>query len=329
MALSPHTDTGDAISPGILEDTGIAAVLREVGAWRTDADAQHQLQLDEVDEEVTRLKTAIEDLQRQLTALADFRGDLVRKSERLEAEQARRAHEGIFERLHAQATELETRAKAATAAAPRRSQIIAERFAASEMAKPLEEFRQFKANAAQLEALPASYRSAILAHHKTQEDALVAFAARIDPGPVTMEDPEVELDVVFTVDTSEDQPELVSVVLPVRESTYGRWEEHADDLQLLVAARVVEGLYRAAAQLGLSKAHAMYGGHRGLLAVELELGPGGGSDASRKVADALRSVLEHAPELIATRVRLRPSQVRTDYLLPPDDNHGSEAGHDA
>ncbi|HMV69813.1 MAG TPA: hypothetical protein PKA64_23435, partial [Myxococcota bacterium] len=298
MALSPHTDTGDSISTTITEDAGIAAVLREVGAWRTDADAQHQMQLDEVDEEVTRLKTAIEDLQRQLTALADFRGDLVRKAERLEVEQARRAHEGIFERLNAQATDLDQRAKAAAATAPRRAQAIAERLATTDMGPALEEYRQFKANSAQLEMLPASYRTAILAHHKQQEEALVALAARIDPGPITIDEPEMELDAVFTVDTSEDQPELVSVVLPVSESIDGRWDEQGDDLQLMVAARVVEGLYRAAAQLGLPKAHAMYGGHRGLLAVELELGAAGThGDAARKVGEALRAVLDHAPEL--------------------------------
>jgi hypothetical protein len=82
-------------------------VLQHVGAWRTEADNHHQLQLDEVDDEVGRLKTAIEDLQRQLTALADFRAELIDKHERLDAEQAQRAHEGIFERLHTDADALE------------------------------------------------------------------------------------------------------------------------------------------------------------------------------------------------------------------------------
>jgi hypothetical protein len=328
--MNPHTDTGELLRKPAAEAPApprMSDVLKHVGTWRTEADNHHQLQLDEVDDEVGRLKTAIEDLQRQLTALADFRAELIEKHERLDAEQAQRAHEGIFERLHADADALEQRAEMAREAAPARAKAITERIAASDRSAQLEEYRQFRTTADQLQSLPASYRDAILAHHKAQEASLAAFAAQVDPGPTSLEAPPVEIDLVFTVDTSDDQPDLVSVVLPVRELVYARWEEHRDDLQLLTAARVVEGLYRAAHALGSTRAHAMYGGHRGLLAVELELAPPRSADAARRVGEAIEAVFAAAPEMGAAKIVVHATQVRTDYLLPPD--AGAGVSHDS
>jgi hypothetical protein len=304
---------------------GVSAVLAGLTSWRAEADAQHQRQLDEVDEEVGRLKTAIEDLQRQLTALADFRGNIVAQAREIDVEHARRAHHGIFTDFKGQAEALEARAKAAVACEQGRQAAVAERLAASPLKATFEEYRQFKAGLAAIQALPASYRDTLLAHHAQQEAALRAFVSENDPGPTALQAPDLGVDIVFTVDTSEDQPELISVVLPVREAVYQQWESNPDDLQVQLAGRVVEGMYRAAHELGVTRAQAMSGDHRGMLAVELELGRDHASDSGERFAAAIKAALANAPELRAAGVSVQVQRVPTEYLLPPEEtNEGDE-----
>jgi hypothetical protein len=303
--------------------TGVSSVLAGLTSWRSEADAQHQRQLDEVDEEVGRLKTAIEDLQRQLTALADFRGNIVAQAQEIDVEHARRAHHGIFADFKGQTEALEARARAAVACEQGRRAAVGARLAASPLAATFEEYKQFKAGLGALQALPASYRDTLLAHHAQQEAALRSFVAENDPGPSPLQAPPLGIDIVFTVDTSEDQPELISVVLPVREAVYQQWEANPDDLQVQIAARVVEGMYRAAHDLGVTRAQAMSGDHRGMLAVELELGRDNASDSGERFAAAIMAALVGAPELQAAAITVQVHRVPTEYLLPPDEANDS------
>jgi hypothetical protein len=63
----------------------------------------------------------------------------------------------------------------------------------------------------------------------------------------------------------------------------------------------------------------MHGGHRGMLAVELELAPPRNQEAARKVGDAIAQIFNQSAEMVAAKLTVRVTQVRTDYLLPPDE----------
>jgi hypothetical protein len=322
--MEPTNTTNPGISPALApsfsEEQGIAAVLREVASWRAEREAQHRADLEGVDEEVERLRLAMEDLQRQLTALSDFRTQVEAQRVRVGVETAHRAHGAVFARLEEQAQALDARAAEALAAEPRRRQLLLERLGQSEHGQALREYEQFQANRAQLDALPSSYRDALLAHHDAQGEALSRHLAAFDPGPPTLAADPIELDVVFTVDAAENEPELVSIVLPVHESTYTGWRDREGHLALQVAARAVQGLYEAARGLGLTRAHALYGGHRDLLAVELELGRGTGRAPAARIGAAIQEALSQAPELVAAQVSVRAIQLPAEYLLPPDDD---------
>lgn len=307
-----------AVQPPTLDDTGIHEILAEVASWRSEADSKHQHQLDEVDEEVARLKNAIEDLQRQLTALGDLRHQLESKGAQLDAQEARKAHEGVFARLAQQAVSLAERVEPWRQAQQRRQDALAEALADSELGPVVAEFRRVEADPEALSTLPTTYRDAALAHHEATRAKLRAFADEADPGPQEIDAGTLSLDLVFTVDHAEAEPELVSFVLPVDEAVYGRWSDHPDDLRILVAARVVQGLYRASHALGTPGAHAMHGGHRGLLAVEVELdGADDDADVVAMIREHVDQTLQAAPELRAAGLTLRLHHVPVDYLLPP------------
>lgn len=290
-------------------------VLQDVTAWRSDADAQHQAKLAEVDDELAKLRAAMEDIQRQLTALGDFRGSLEDRSAALRDEQARRAHEGIFAALRTHADALAVRAREAVACDDGRKAEIRRRIDASPLRDALAEFTQFHANVASLATLPASYRDALLLHHGAQEASVRAFIEQNDPGPTPLASAPLAVDVVITIDASDGQPELVSVVLPLGEDLLHGWRDASDTLSVHLACKVIEGLYRHAHAKGITRAHALSGGHRGLMAVELELGAADASTGD-EVTAAIERALGSSALLRAAQVQVRVHRVPTDYLMP-------------
>jgi hypothetical protein len=314
-ATNPGAD--DALPHGEQAAHDLGSILRHVRTWRREADEAHAKQLHEVDDEILRLREAIENLQRELTALSSFRDDLANKRRSLAREQSQRAHERIFEVLGRQSTALEERATLATEAEASRAALIQERINASDKAAAIAEYKKFEADLPALDALPASYRDVLKAHHQAQGEQLRAFIQQLDPGLSQLDAPPLALDVVYTVDQIEGEPELVSIVMPIDETVHSAWRDRPEDLQLVVAARVVQAVYETAHALGLSRSHAMYGGHRGLLAVELEFPRGHEQDLAGLVQASIDQVLSTAPELAAAKITARAALVPVDFLLPP------------
>lgn len=308
------------------DELSLDGALTAVRQWRTEADGQHRLQIDEIDGEVERLRIAIADLQRQIDALADVRSRIMDKRRELDREEGQRSRDAVFSTLKAQADALAARAAVAAEGNTERWAKVDAELAEPKLAALAEEVAQFQSTRDQLAAIPASYRGVLLAHHEAQVAQLREAVRALDPGPTQLPLAPLELTVAYTVDAAEGQPELVSLILPVREEIYAQWGNHGDDLRLLTAARVVQGLYEACCSIGLVTNQAMHGGHEGLLAVEMEVGGDHGQDTAGLIAVSINHVLAGAPELQAAGVRLRALQLPTDYLLPADD---AEEGDDA
>ena len=130
---------------------------------------------------------------------------------------------------------------------------------------------------------------------------------------------------MFSVDREEDQPELVSVVLPVSETVHATWQERTNDVQLEIASYVVGALYAVAKQRGAENAQVAAGGHEGLLALELELPSSSRDDLESLVASQIQRALEQAHETAQARVGVGATVVPVDYLLPPPEIADVEA----
>lgn len=303
--------------------TTVAQALQGVQAWRAEEDARRLGELGEVAQEIKSLEAAMENLRQQLEALGTFQGELEAKAADLEAVADQRTYQAIFEVMKVQAAALEQREAEGLAASKAHRSSVPELLAKQGLSGVLEEYEQFKsAVEPTLKHVPESYRAALLEVHRKQEarlrEALASFAAAsMDAKPLTV-------DLVFAIDAPEGTPELMVVVVPVAGAVQSGWAHREGGLQTIIAARVAQAIYEAAADVGFVAAQALSGGHLGLLAVELEL-----IGADPKLAEALRTRLAavaRAPELSQANVTLAVQEVSMDHLLPPEEDEEAADG---
>lgn len=300
--------------------TSVIGALESVSRWRIDTEARHKAELEEVDQEVQSLEQSIQNLQQQLEALQKFRGELVERSTRIDEEETQRTYAAIFGALGHQVEDLQARAAKVAEAEAAGAAALADAMKDSATAPLLKEYEQFKTQIEPtLSSLPESYRSVILQHHEGVVAKLREHLAQAGTAPVQVEGDPVSVDLVFAVDAPEGAVELVMLVLPVQEETYTGWHARGEDLQTWFAARVVQALYQAAATLGQPAAQAMFGGHQGLLAIEMEIG-GGNPEEVAETLEAAFAAAVAAPELQAAGVTVQPRRVSVDHLLPPEED---------
>lgn len=305
------------------EVPSVVTALQEVGRWRTEELARHQAELSEVDQEVSSLQAAVANLQQQLEALSRFRGELVGKGGKVDAQVTERSYSAVFASLQGQAGALAERTGLVRQAEGDRRAAIAAAMNDSAISALLQEYSQFKTVEPTLAALPESYRTAIVAHNSTVRERLKSALGNLNRGPVEVDAAEHTVEVVYAVDAPEGNPELLVVVLPLPEEVHSDWANRNEDLQTWVAARVVQAVYQACRLAGLPAAQALYGGHQEMLAVEVDV-VGARADLPDLLARTLGQVLSDAPELAAAKVRVVGQPVAIDYLLPPEEAEGND-----
>lgn len=301
----------------------VADALNVVKAQQEAARAQHASRLAEIDGEIERLVQSISNLQSQLNAVQLSRDELAAEGEAIDSAAVGDAYHGIFAVLRGQASKLAERTvlwtEAARAVAARRAEALAD----PETSTLVAEYEQFvNGGEAALAAVPASYRKVIEAHHATVSAQLEERLAALQELPQVQAD-ELGFDVVAAVDADQEGG-IAMIVTPVAAEVQTDWTSRDADLQTQVAARVVEGLYKALKAGGMGTSQAMFGGHQGLLALEVELPPG----TAGHFGDALRGAIEASlasDELKGARVAARVSSVDVDLLLPPEDEEGDDA----
>lgn len=295
----------------------VAEALAVVQQWRSESTARQKAELEEVDQEITSLTSAVENLQQQLTALQSFKTELVAKTTDLDADAAQREYRAIFATLQSQAGQLGERGSAVVAAQKARLDDLPARMAESEAGPDVAEYEQFRANVEPtLKHLPDSYRAALLEVHEKKVAKVRRHVEAVMAGPVEVAGDEVVVDLVYAIDAPEGAPELIIVVVPIADDVHTDWVNRPEGVQMWVAARVAQALYQAAHDVGFAQAQALSGGHLDLLAVEMELV---GADPS--IGDALRKHLGSigsAPELIAAHVKVAAQELPIDTMLPPE-----------
>jgi len=305
----------------------IADALADVARRQGEEQARHAAELGEVDQEIASLRTAMANLQQQLEALAKFRDELAARVDTVTSGTTRRTYDAIFHALHEQSQALSGRAaKVAEAARDQRKALDAS-LEDPDIRRRLDEYGQFKHHVEpHLASFPATYRKALEAKHAELESELrAALAEHAAPPPPVVDEPVLVIDVVVAVDAPDEIAEVAMLLLPVVEHVQTGWSEREEDLQTWVAARAMQGIYRVCHDFGLPGAQAMYGGHQGLLAVEIELGSGDGAAVKKALQATLEKVFAEAPELEGAKVRISARPVDVDHLFPPEDDLGADA----
>ncbi len=288
--------------------------------WRSEEGAKHNAELAEAEQEMDSLRKAVTNLEEQIKALEEFKSEVESRASSLPGRAISRGNDAIFSALATQSEALAARAALVSAAEAERSAALPAALAESDVGELVTEYRQFKEQVEPtLAALPESYRSVILTHHEGVANKLQDHLASRLAAPVQIEGDALEVQVAFAIDAYEGVPELLVVVVPVSEATHSDWQNRDEDLQTWLAARVAQAVYQAAKASG-QPVHPATGGHRGLLAFELDLlqAPPGLVDSFR---EHLVVVLGSAPEFKGAKIKVAATEVPIDFLVPPEDEH--------
>lgn len=303
----------------------VSSALEEVTHWKSETAQKSKNELGEVDQEVENLRTAINNLQQQIEALQRSREEIATRSDSLNEEEISRSYNAVFAALLDQAESVRIRAAEIAEGDAARARKLMEALKDPAIASKMTEYTQFKTTVEPtLAALPESYRGVILQHHEGLAKQLKDLLGNIGGTPASYEGPGIAVDVVFAVDAPEGTPEVLMLVLPVQEQVHADWATRQEDAQTWLAARVVQAVYAACTSAGLANSRAAFGGHQGLLAVEVELG-GARGDVGQMVTDELIRAFVGSAELRDAKIEVRPRQLVVDHLLPPEDAEAENA----
>lgn len=293
----------------------VADALEDVARWREEESGRHQAQAASLDAQIGEIAAQIAALQSNLDALREQRTALDEGAVSA-VEEHGRAYDALFGALQEQAQLLAGRSAVYAEAARARDA----KHAAALEDPALQKLRSdYEKGEAMLASVPEAYRAALQDAHSKLKATLDEKLAAVKPEAIELTVDPVRIDIVVAVDAIEGAAGVVMAVLPVAESVYSEWADRSDDVQTFVAARAMQALYQVARQLGIDAAQAMYGGHQGLLAVEIEVGRGDPDTLVQAVRDAVDQVLGDAPELGVARVVAYAHPVDVDYLFPPED----------
>ncbi len=290
------------------------AVAEAIEAARAEASrtaTRTASEIVDVDQEISKLGKAIENLVQQRETLIDYRARLAAQSGELERTGREDAHEALYATLLAQAEAIHARGEAWADAHPDRLALRSP--TGSAVSSLVDELRTSRAA---LDAAPDPPADA-LAHHSQLEARLRALLNE-QTEPATFDGPELAVDVVCCVDAPEGTPELLVVLLPVRS-----WVDDPvvarDELPLWLAARVAQALFAAARAVGFGDADVRTGPalDHDLLDIEVDLtaAPDGFVE---ELLSTLREHLAAAPELTAGRVAVRVVELDASIVFPSD-----------
>ena len=303
----------------------VAEALAEIDRWATEEGERQQTEILEADQEIKALRKTLSNLEQQLETLQTYRTELGDKSRALDRDRTTRAQRALVEALTAQREALAAREEEVAAAGEARADAVVEIDPEAPLGALMEEYKTFKATVEPtLEALPDSYRTAVLKHHGSVADKLRDHFAAVMGVPLEVEAEAIAVDLALAVDAPDDGPPVgLVLLLPVHEAVYGAWEERPDGLGLWIACRVVQAIYEAAQATGFAGAEVVAGGHEGLLVIELDL-----TGAELGYIEALEAQLSEtlggAPELAGAAVRVAARRVPIDYVVP-DPGAGEQA----
>lgn len=303
----------------------VADALAEVARWRADEEARHSTELAEVDQEVASLQTGIENLKQQLEALGRFRTELLGKVDTIDSTVAGRNYSAVFEALALQREQLGARAEELLQKERVRDAQLEQTLNEPDVRSLLTEYEQYRNTIEPtLVTLPPTYRSAMEELGRKQKKELSNRLGGLGTEPIASDGPSIAVDVLIAVDAPDGQAEVLMLVMPVADSVHSQWSERDEDLQTRLAARVMQGVFSTAKNMGLAGNQGIFGGHKGQLAVEVELAGGAPAEIGEAFRNSVQQALDAAPEVQAGQITATARLIEVDYLLPPEDSEMAE-----
>jgi hypothetical protein len=263
----------------------------------------------EIEQEIARIEHNIENLQVQLATLHEARAVADRP---VDDRPSSEAAFGVISALKAQGGALATRNSEWLRADAEVKERWLEAIQGPEVAALIAEVEQFAREVEPtLPSLPPSYRDALLAHHRGVREQLADRLVELERSP-QLEAETLEIEVVVAGDGM-----ILMVLTPIAEEVFSDWMRRPADLLTRVASRVVRGLYDALLAADLDTTEVAFGGHEGLLAMEIEIS--GGTGVLPAVQASIERALAEAPDLVQAKVVARLVELPVEALLPADE----------
>lgn len=299
--------------------------MEQVSAWKADQFAAIAGELVKLEDALGDLRQAIANLTEQQHALEQRKAELSARQEQLDDEADAKAHEALFAGIIAQRAEVAARAAEVAELEAEHQTQLSDSFDDPAVAQLKQEYDTFVTEMApKLDLLPESYRAVVESHHAEVERKLNEALAAIDHTPPTLEAQAIGCDVLLSVDPEEGPAEVVTLVLPVGPELHEDWGSRDEDLETRLALRTVQVLYEVCRNHGLNAVEAMFGGHQGLLAIEVDVTSAAVSGLGEALKQALDTCYETAPELLRARLGATARLISPDHLYPPEDEELEE-----
>jgi hypothetical protein len=300
----------------------VVDALGEVARSADDERVRFGSEMEDVAKEMASLEEAISNLQEQHGALVRLREELEVKT--LGGAETGLYYDAIFSALGGQASALAVRAEQVQSARAAQEAALAAAMNTPEIASLKAEAEQFKTTIEPtLEGLPDSYREVLLSHHRGIEAKLEEHMSSIHVDVVEVDTAPLTLSLVFAVDVSDGEPEVLTVVFPIYEDVYSNWETRTEDISTRLASALVQGLYQACREAGLGETEGMFGGHQELLAMEVDLA-GSSMTIADLVVSCVHSTLSENPEFLSANIEVEVVGVDMDHLLPAEEEEEEE-----
>ena len=283
----------------------VTAAIEAAHKSATPDGSRAAAELIEIDQEISKLARAIDNLVEQREALLQYRARIVERTRGRGHAQAR-SHRALYAALEAQAAAIHERGAAWTQP---------DRLA---LEPPFDPAMASLFNDLQT-SIPSSGPvddAADERHDQVRKRLVSMLHERTAPTP--FEGPEIEVDVVWSVDAPEGTAELLVVLLPVR-ALVDAPTATGDDLPTWLAARVGQALFGAVRAVGFDDADVRTGPALGydLLDIEVDLS----SAPEELVPELVRRLtdrLTDAPELRAARVVAKVTEIDASIVFPEE-----------
>ena len=265
--------SGEVAMSDSAHPTGLQQALTEIASWREESEGRLAARLEAIDLEEQRLREAVSELEKELEGLEALRAKLRTESAELDSAQLEKAHHAMLAGLAADRDMLAGRAADLASARAGAADALKNELDDPEVIELIAEYERFSEAEATLDALPESYRHAILTHHETVKSRLQPLFERIRAAGPSLEVAPAAVSIVASLEFgAAGNPESLTFVLPIDSAVYSDWSDREEDLSTRLGYRVVAMAARLAKTLGVAGAPLNCHDHEGFLSVHLWLG---------------------------------------------------------
>ncbi len=305
----------------------LAETLAAVEQWREEQLVAHGGALANLDEELATLRARLAELEHEIREVTERRRSLDDAPRTLAHKSRAERHRAVIEFLASDQELLQIRAAdLAQARAQQRQKLEHSLNSDPELAEMVQEYERFCEVEAQLEALPDSYRKAILQHHDVVRRRLEPLMRAAEGADATLSDSTQSVTIVVSADPADGEPSALVMLVPVDIELHTRWRERSEDLCSELTYRLYAAACSIARTVGVPDAPISCRPFEGHLAIQVWFGSGSVTGSVEEVVEAeIAKIREEARELQSSNLELALAWVDPELLAAPDEETTPEA----